>query len=143
MPVDRNAILESMARTLWVTEYTQELEENEMAEEPREYDEDKYSMAGSGEDWFDVAPATPPEMFEEAERCLYHFEKTQQQVLEAWLVDDCDDPEGFGHYLVMQMRGSGVGLGEWFKSARAWVQTGYWEDPSGVAYNMIFGGDTE
>ena len=57
MPVDRNAILESMARTLWVTEYTQELEENEMAEEPREYDEDKYSMAGPGEDWFEYRPS--------------------------------------------------------------------------------------
>ena len=146
MPVDRKGVLVSMARTLWVTEYMQELEGNESSEEEvLEYDEEAFPMAGSGEDWFYVAPETPPEMFEEAEACLYYFETNQEEVLEAWLVNDCGDPDGFGHYLVMQMRGHGVGLSEWFdkhgENDRGRTHAGYWEHPSGVAYNMIFGGD--
>lgn len=147
----RDTILQSMARTLWVTAYI-----NEHDSAPQHL-RDEHPSAGGGDDWMDIVPPTPPGVLEEAEEWLYAFEMLHEKLVYSWLkysapwvFNDDDDLletlDSFGHYLVMNMSGSGVGLQEWCdKSMAVYVKedlrTPYREQykSSDLAYLLIYG----
>lgn len=114
----RTEILNSMARTLYVTAYADAID-NGAIEGP---------AAGSGEDWMDVAPDAPAEIHTEAhalaEKILAEFLELNGGTLETLLTEWCTpesqrynrgrahDTDLFGHYIAMQSLGHGVGLND-------------------------------
>ena len=114
----RDEILQSMARTLFVTAYADAVDEGEI----------DGPSAGGGEDWMDVAPEASPETAEHAlklaERMLAEFLKLNGGTLESLCEEWCSpesqtyangrehDADLFGHYIAMQSLGHGVGLND-------------------------------
>jgi hypothetical protein len=95
----RASILEGAARALFVSWYAD-------AVDAGEHDGD---AAGPGQDWMDVAPATPDSARNEAMallRCVEGDNRSWSEVLARPEVEA--DPEGFGHYLAMEALGHGV-----------------------------------
>ena len=119
---NRAEILESIARTLFVTAYADACEDtDEGGCQP-----DMTQAAGAGEDWFDtVTDETPGEARETARDIADDFEARNGRKLEAagaqWTRLEFHynrgphDLESFGHYLAMTCLGHGVGLWDDYK----------------------------
>lgn len=111
MPFDdhRDDIEDQVARTLWLMAYSQEVEEAGLDD----------LRASGGEDWENVSPETPDEMFELAKEWILDVEstnnKTLSQIIQIVIGDDMFSGQlsDFGHALAMQMCDSGIGLSDW------------------------------
>ena len=104
----------SIGRTLWVTAWA-DYEENENNSE----------AIYSGCELFDVAPKTPEEVWETVDAFITAFEASNSPLVasfykfcaEGWAARFARlemTPDRFGHYLVMEAQGQGVGLWEWY-----------------------------
>jgi len=122
---EQETIRSSIARTMWVTSWASWIEEN-TPEETRKW---------GGQDLFDIAPPTPKRsstrfnsVEARADQFIAEFEKRNKQTLEGAYVafqqaiteygsDESREltADRFGHYLVMEAQGQGVGLWEWRK----------------------------
>jgi hypothetical protein len=119
------AILDGMARGVFVQWYASEMEE----EDPRIPEGMPREKAGAGEDWMDVAPETPTEAFTWARRYAVRLaeanglgcalplagvvpllRKATEADGQAW-PPPAEYAAEFGHYLAMQGVGHGV---SWF-----------------------------
>lgn len=114
---DREEILTSMARTLYVTAHADACEDEEAYP-----DYDRSDAPGAGGEWFDATTGeTPAAAVTKAAEIAADFETRNGWPLEA----ACDhwtglefhygggrphDADQFGHYLIMTYIGSGVGL---------------------------------
>jgi hypothetical protein len=136
--MNRDTILEHMARTLFVTSFAEACEDRVAYSDfdPRD------QAAGAGEDWFDtVTDPTPPQAVAKARDIAIDFEalngRTLENAGEQWaaIPGHCyrtaDDAEAFGFRLAMQALGHGVGL---------WDDV---NDPSEVGYATFYVGYTE
>ena len=133
--MDRDTIVESIARTLYVSSYADACE-NEEAFGDLVFD--RSEAAGSGEDWLEtVRSATPPAALKTAQDIVSDFEASNKRTLEdacaEWLRVAYDkiplfdaDEQTFGHYLAMQALGHGVGL---------WDEV---DQPEGSAFDVGF-----
>jgi hypothetical protein len=105
--MSQDDIVESMARTLWVSAYASYAEEN-----PRKRG---VVHARGGQNWHDVAPETPPAAERAAGELAELFKVKNNASLEqlaqrARVADGKKiDEEDFGHYLAMMAMGEGVG----------------------------------
>lgn len=106
----RDTIIASMAKTLWVTAWADEIEERSS-----QGDEAARAVMRNWprNDLMDLAPEVPPTAYVMAATLTSAIESLSQMPLEAALAACCDvvDAEAadeFGHYLVMEALGSGV-----------------------------------
>lgn len=93
-------ILDGMARCLFVTAWA-------------DYAEEQLGASFSGMELMDVAPETPPELFEKAKGLYNEIEETNNVNLSTFTPPGIDPAEGFdkglfGHYLCMEALGHGV-----------------------------------
>lgn len=107
-------ILESMARTLWVTAYA-DAADAWFEEEGQDHPD--HPRARGGQDWFDVAPETPQEAKDKAAEFFDELTQRNGLLIQAYEVIPCPkgSPSTFGYYLVMEGLGHGV----------AWTDHGY------------------
>jgi hypothetical protein len=108
-----DTIAEAMGRALFVCAYADAIEAGEI----------EGDKAGTGQDWMDVAPATPRRFLNDGWRLLGKFEQLNgMHIACLWAaacradgVDSAEPPsehvDKFGHYLAMQALGHGV---SWF-----------------------------
>jgi len=114
---EQEEILDGMARAFWVQWYANATERLFLAEgppwlPPTMPDGDEWPTASGGEDWMDVAPATPLSAIKAAAKlwgAVVHDNAVPalSAVLARPEVDSA--LELFGHYLAMEALGHGVG----------------------------------
>lgn len=118
---DREEILTSMARTLYVTAHADACEDEEAYP-----DYDRSDAPGAGGEWFDATTGeTPAAAVTKAAEIAADFESRNGRTLEdagnAWAALEfyyggrAHDLNQFGHYLTMTYLGHGVGLWDDFK----------------------------
>lgn len=94
----KDTIINHMARTLFVNAYANEVEEGTLPGFPK---------ASQGQNWMDVAPATP-QSAQEAAKKLY--EKIEELNAPQTMESICEESQAkeLGYCLVMEALGSGV-----------------------------------
>ena len=125
MLAERDEIVDSVARMLFVTAFADACEDEELASEGFEID--RTQAAGAGQDWFDtVTDDTPGEAIDRAREIVADFEARNSRTIEdagnEWSALDFHYGAGrehglerFGYCIAMTYLGAGVGLWDDFR----------------------------
>lgn len=137
-------IRDQTARTLWVDAYASFIDNlREDGHSRKEIEKMGFDTAGAGDDWMDVAPATPDKAYKAADELLRLYEKKNRSSIddllraaaeadnENWPPSD-EYAQEFGHYLAMAGVGHGV---SWFDDHARF------ELDSPFAFEVNFDGD--